>query len=152
MSAQQVRKHSPAPEENDERELVRILAADDSSDNRFLLTAFLRNYPCDLTLVENGQEAIDAFTDGEFDIVLMDMQMPVLDGFAATRLIREWEAENGHKATPVLALTAYALPEEIKHCTDAGCDSHISKPVRKKKLIKAIESFTGQPGGDTELT
>ena len=69
--------------------------------------------------------------------------MPVLDGFAAARIIREWEVVNGHDATPILALTAYALPEEIKHCIDAGCDSHISKPVRKKKLIQAIEDFTG---------
>ncbi len=86
---------------------------------------------------------MDAFKEEKYDIVLMDMQMPVMDGFAATRLIRAWEAENNHPATPVIALTAYALPEEIKHCTDAGCDSHISKPVRKKKLIQAIEDFTG---------
>ncbi|MCK5840560.1 MAG: response regulator [Candidatus Sabulitectum sp.] len=135
-------KHSPAPEEKTERTLIRILAADDSSDNRFLLTAFLKKFPCDLTIVENGQEAVDSFKENEYDIVLMDMQMPVLDGFAATRIIREWEVENGHDATPILALTAYALPEEIKHCTDAGCDSHISKPVRKKKLIQAIQDFT----------
>ena len=67
--------------------------------------------------------------------------MPVLDGFAATRLIREWENENNLPNTPILALTAYALPEEIKHCTNAGCDGHISKPVRKKKLIQAIKDF-----------
>ncbi len=136
-------KYSPAPEENPERRLIRILAADDSRDNRFLLAAFLKKFPCDLTTVGNGQEAIDAFRDGEFDIVLMDMQMPVLDGFAATRLIREWETVNGHKATPVIALTAYTLPEEIMHCTDAGCDGHISKPVRKKNLIQAIKDLTG---------
>ncbi|MEA3266832.1 MAG: response regulator [Candidatus Fermentibacteria bacterium] len=136
-------KHYSAPEGNAERKLIRILAADDSSDNRFLLSAFLKKFPCDLTIVENGQEALDAFKEAEFDIVLMDMQMPVLDGFAATRLIREWEIGKGHDATPILALTAYALPEEIKHCTDAGCDSHISKPVRKKKLIQAIQDFTG---------
>ncbi len=132
---------SPEAETVKER-IVRILAADDSSDNRFLLTAFLKKFPCELTIVENGQEALEAFKEGKYDIVLMDMQMPVMDGFAATRLIREWEGKNNLQATPVLALTAYALPEEIKYCTDAGCDSHISKPVRKKILIKAIRDFT----------
>lgn len=135
-------KASPEPGERTEIGLTKILAADDSSDNRFLLTAFLKGFPCELVLVENGQEALDAFKEGEFDIVIMDMQMPVMDGFAATRLIREWESENNLPATPVLALTAYALPEEIKQCTDAGCDSHISKPVRKKNLIQIIEYFT----------
>ncbi len=122
--------------------VIRILAADDSSDNRFLLSAFLKGFLCELTIKEDGQEALDAFKINQYDIVLMDMQMPVLDGFAATRLIREWENENNLPNVPILALTAYALPEEIKHCTDAGCDGHISKPVRKKKLIDAINDFT----------
>ncbi len=132
---------SVSMDENIVSRSVRILAADDSNDNRFLLTAFLKGFPYELLIVENGQEALDAFKEEKFDIVLMDMQMPVMDGFAATRLIREWEAENNHPATPVLALTAYTLPEEIKQCTDAGCDGHISKPVRKKNLIQAIRDF-----------
>ncbi len=136
------KKTSSALSESPESKLIKILAADDSSDNRFLLTAFLKKYPCELTIVQNGQEALEAFKESKFDIVLMDMQMPVMDGFAATRLIRKWETANNLKATPILALTAYALPEEIKHCTDAGCDSHVSKPVRKKTLIKAIKDFT----------
>ena len=133
---------APPEAETVKEKIVRILAADDSSDNRFLLTAFLKKFPCELTVVENGQEALETFKEGKYDIVLMDMQMPVMDGFAATRLIRKWETENSLQTTPVLALTAYALPEEIKHCTDAGCDSHVSKPVRKKILIKAIQEFT----------
>lgn len=132
---------SPEPEDKKETNTVKILAADDSNDNRFLLTAFLKGFPCELVLVENGQEALDAFKENEFDIVLMDMQMPVMDGFAATRHIREWEREKDLSATPVLALTAYALPEEIAQCTEAGCDGHISKPVRKKKLLHLIEHF-----------
>ena len=121
---------------------VRILAADDSNDNRFLISAFLKGFDCDLTIVENGQEALDAFKAGQFDIVLMDMQMPLMDGFAATRLIRQWENENNLPVTPVVALTAYSLPEEIKQCTDAGCSDHISKPIRKKNLLAVIEGFT----------
>lgn len=119
------------PENRSESSSVRILAADESSDNRFLLSAFLKGFNCELLLAENGQEALDTFKQGEFDIVLMDMQMPVMDGFVAP---------------PVLALTAYALPDEIKQCTDAGCDGHISKPVRKKNLLHLIEDFTQQRG------
>ncbi len=124
-----------------ENNSVKILAADDSSDNRFLLSAFLKGFDCELLMVENGQEALDTFKSGDFDIVLMDMQMPVLDGFAATRLIRQFEEENNSSPTPILALTAYSLPEEITRCTDAGCNGHISKPVRKKNLLRAIEDF-----------
>ena len=130
-------------DKNTESRTIKILAADDSSDNRFLLRAFLKNYNCELLLVENGQEAFDAFVSDQFDLILMDMQMPVIDGFEATRLIRKFEKDNNIPLTPILALTAYALPEEIKQCTDAGCDGHVSKPVRKGVLIDAIESFTG---------
>ena len=133
---------SPELNEIDQVVSVRILAADDSSDNRFLLSAFLKGFDCELTMVENGQEALEAFKAGQFDIVLMDMQMPVMDGFTATGLIRQWEAENNHSAVPILALTAYSLPEEIKKCTDAGCNGHISKPVRKKNLLAVIKDFT----------
>ena len=137
-----IETQSPELNERNKAFSVRILAADDSSDNRFLLSAFLKGFDCELTMVENGQEAFDVFKAGQFDIVLMDMQMPVLDGFAATGLIRQWESENNHPATPILALTAYSLPEEIKRCTNAGCNGHISKPVRKKNLLAVIEDFT----------
>ena len=126
---------------NTEKIVVKILAADDSSDNRFLLTAFLKKYSCELFLVENGQEAVDAFQNNLFDVILMDMQMPVMDGFTATRLIRDLEKEKSIPPTPILALTAYSLPDEIKQCTDAGCDGYISKPIRKNVLIETIESF-----------
>ncbi len=127
---------------NTEKTVVKILAADDSSDNRFLLGAFLKKYNCELFLVEDGQEAVDAFQNNQFDVILMDMQMPVMDGFTATRLIRDLEKEKNIAPTPILALTAYSLPDEIKQCTDAGCDGHISKPIRKNVLIETIESFT----------
>lgn len=135
------KKAFPRKEDNTGRELIRILAADDSSDNRFLLNAFLKDYQFQLKLVENGQKAFNAFRENKYDIILMDMQMPVMNGFAATRLIREWEDKNNLPATPVLALTAYSLPDEIKQCTDAGCDGHISKPLGKKNLIEVIEKF-----------
>ena len=141
LKTEELKEKEATTADKSDYKVIRILAADDSSDNRFLLTAFLKGFSCELTIKEDGQEALDAFKSNQYDIVLMDMQMPVLDGFAATRLIREWESENNLSNTPILALTAYALPEEIKHCTNAGCDGHISKPVRKKKLIQAIKDF-----------
>jgi CheY-like chemotaxis protein len=85
------------------------------------------------------------FTSGEFDIVLMDVQMPVMDGYAATRKIRQWESENSAGTVPILALTAHALPEQIQKSLDAGCTAHLTKPIRKATLLRAIEAHTMGP-------
>jgi len=73
----------------------------------------------------------------------MDVQMPVMDGRQATRTIREWERQQGRQPTPVIALTAHAIREEIDMCVEAGCDAHLSKPVKKSTLISTIQNFTG---------
>jgi hypothetical protein len=73
---------------------------------------------------------------------LMDMEMPVMDGYTATRTIRQWERERGLAPTPVIALTAYARAEEMKKSLEAGCDAHLSKPVRKAALLETIARFT----------
>ncbi len=120
----------------------RILVADDSEDNRILVEAFLRKMPYELTFVEDGAQAWKSFLSQPFDLVLMDMQMPVMDGLTATRLIREFEEENGHSRTPIVALTANALPEDRERTRLAGFDSHLSKPISKQRLIDAIERWT----------
>jgi len=74
--------------------------------------------------------------------VLMDVQMPVMDGYTATRRIREWETDNGVTPVPILALTAHALPEEVRKSLEAGCTVHLTKPIRKATLIGAIEEHT----------
>ena len=122
---------------------LRILVAEDAEDNRLLLRAYLKGSPHQLTFAENGRLALELFQqrqpgDEPFDLVLMDVQMPEMDGLTATRAIRAWEEEQGVARTPVVALTAYALREEIERVMAAGFDRHLAKPVRKGRLLEAI--------------
>jgi two-component system sensor histidine kinase/response regulator len=121
----------------DERGL-KILLADDSFDNRTLIDAFLKKTPYHLETAENGLEAVAKFKSGEFDLVLMDIQMPLLDGYGAVRQIREWETARRLAPTPIVALTASALDEAVQRAKDAGCTAHVSKPIRKSTLLRTI--------------
>jgi two-component system sensor histidine kinase/response regulator len=117
---------------------LRILLADDSVDNRMLITAYLKKTGYVLDQVEDGQAALDRFMTRAYDVVLMDIQMPVLDGFGAVRKIRDWETANQHRQTPIVALTASALESDVQRSREAGCDLHVSKPVKKSTLLRAI--------------
>ena len=117
---------------------LRVLVADDSEDNRLLIDAFLRKSGCSLEHADNGEVAVRKFTEGQYDVVLMDIQMPVLDGYRAVRQIREWERIQGGRHTPVIALTASVLDESVDKSFQAGCDTHVSKPVRRNTLLTAI--------------
>jgi CheY-like chemotaxis protein len=88
---------------------------------------------------ENGQAAADKVMSGRYDLVLMDVQMPVMDGYTATRTIRSWERETNSTPVPIIALTAHALAEESDNAREAGCTAHLTKPVRKLTLLSAIE-------------
>ena len=137
-------KHVVQPAEHvvmDSLNHMKILLVDDNADNRLLLKAYLKNSSCQIDEAENGQEALDRFKQGEYDLVFMDVQMPVMDGHASTRAIRHWETENNRKHTPIIALTAHATREEVDKCLAAGCDSHVAKPVKKKILLDAINSW-----------
>jgi CheY-like chemotaxis protein len=117
---------------------LHILIADDSHDNRALIEAYLKKTPFRVEEAEDGQQAIDKFKAGRFDLVLMDIQMPVVDGYEATQKIRGWERENGRRRTPVVALTASALEDAADRSIAAGCDAHVTKPVKKSRLLEAI--------------
>jgi CheY-like chemotaxis protein len=117
---------------------LHILIVDDSIDNRFLLKSFLRRLPHTLVEADNGLRAVEMVTSQHFDLVLMDMQMPVMDGYIATRRIREWEATHARPAVPIVALTASALNEDVSTCLAAGCDFHVSKPINRATLIETI--------------
>ena len=116
----------------------RVLLCEDSQDNAFLVTAYLAGSDYILEHAEDGKAGFDRFKSGAFDVVLMDMQMPVLDGHAATRRIREWEAAQSRRPTPILALTAHAQTQAIKRCEECGCTAFLSKPIRKATLLAAL--------------
>jgi len=116
---------------------LRILMAEDSIGNQRLARAVLEQHGHEVILAENGQEAIDAYRSSAFDVVLMDVQMPVMDGFEATALIREEESSRGER-TPIIALTARALRGDAERCLQAGMDDYVSKPFRPRELLGAI--------------
>lgn len=117
---------------------ITLLLVEDNVMNRTLIKSFLKNTEVAVTIAENGQIAVDEFMKNEFDIVLMDMQMPVMDGYTATSKIREYEKALGKPATPILALTAHALSEDAGKTKDAGCSAHLTKPIKKTVLFEAI--------------
>ncbi len=121
---------------------LRILLVDDAEENRLLVQAFLKKHPYEIDVAENGQAAVDRFRAQRYDLVLMDMQMPVMDGLTATREIRRYETEQGRTPTPILALTAYALAKEKERSLAAGCTAHLSKPIKKATLLEAIAQHT----------
>ena len=118
-----------------------MLLVEDNPDNRFLVEAFLKAAPVRLDVARDGSEAVEKFSRGSYGLILMDMQMPVMDGFAATREIRLMESSSGRDATPIIALTAGALPEERERCLKAGCNAHIAKPVKKQLLLETIREY-----------
>src|SRR5678815_5514734 len=134
--AAQARRTSADPQS------LRILLAEDSQDNVLLIEAYLKASGYSADVARDGQAALEKFISGTYDVVLMDVQMPIMDGYSATRRIRQWETENCASPVPILALTAHALPEEVRKSFDAGCTAHLTKPIRKATLIAAIEEHT----------
>ena len=129
-------------EQKEEITAKHVLLVDDNPDNRMLIKAYLKKTPHSLDEAENGSLAVDMYKQNSYDLVLMDVQMPIMDGHEATRLIRAWEIEQDIKHTTIISLTAHAIREEIDKCMAAGCDSHISKPVKKATLLQTIEELT----------
>lgn len=123
----------------------RILLAEDLEDNREVVTLFLKGTAYELVYAENGAVAVEHFQSGPFDLVLMDMQMPVMDGYAATAAIRDWERRQQRPTTPILALSANAFKEEVEKSLAAGCTAHLTKPIKKKTLLEAIRSYMHTP-------
>jgi signal transduction histidine kinase/ActR/RegA family two-component response regulator len=117
---------------------ARILLAEDHPTNQKVVQLVLGSVGIDPVIVENGREALEALQAARFDVVLMDMQMPELDGLSATSQLRAREREQSSPRTPVIMLTANALDEHVKASLEAGADQHLSKPIRADALIEAI--------------
>jgi signal transduction histidine kinase/CheY-like chemotaxis protein/HPt (histidine-containing phosphotransfer) domain-containing protein len=122
------------------RSVLRILVADDMEVNRQLASVILERQGHQVTLVENGYAAINACRECRFDLVLMDVQMPGMDGLEATRRIREMEAAANFR-TPILALTAYAAGEDRNKCLAAGMDGYLAKPFKPVELLAALQKL-----------
>ncbi len=138
----QFEKPQPLIKSGATRTKLSILLADDADENNMVIEAFLYDTPYQLTIVEDGLQALEKFKGGSFDLVLMDINMPGMDGHEATKKIREWEENKKLSPTPVIALTANAMKEDIEKTKKSGCSLHLSKPIRKKSLLEAIDSFT----------
>jgi signal transduction histidine kinase/ActR/RegA family two-component response regulator len=129
---------------------LRILLADDHPANRKVVEIMLAATAMELVTVEDGERAVEAFINGGFDLVLMDMQMPIMDGLTATRTIRAHEAEHGLTRTPILMLTANAMAEHVEAGRAAGSDGHVTKPVTLAGLFEAIAGALETEGGARE--
>ena len=121
-----------------------ILLVDDNEDNRNLLSLYLQDTPFTLTTAENGKEAVKIFMRSRFDIIIMDIEMPIMDGYEATRQVRQWEKEQKMEATPIIALTAHAFVRFKKKCMAAGCSDYLTKPVRRDTLLHTIATHLKQ--------
>jgi CheY-like chemotaxis protein len=131
------------PHSEDESDApLNILLVDDAPQNRFLFQAFLKKSNHSMDMAENGAIAVEKFKAGKYDMVLMDMQMPVMDGLTATRMIRSWEKEKGIQPTPIIALTSYAMKEDMQKSFEAGCTAHLTKPIKKQKLLDTMKEHS----------
>ncbi len=121
---------------------LRILMAEDAADHRLLIAACLRRLPFDVDIAENGRNAVEKFTaPGAYDLVLMDLQMPEMDGLTATRVIRAWERAAHLPPTPIIALSAATLDRDIQQALEAGCNALMCKPVRRSALLAQIQEL-----------
>jgi signal transduction histidine kinase/DNA-binding response OmpR family regulator len=115
---------------------ARILFAEDGIDNQRLISAYLRKAGADVTIAPNGKVAVDLMCKEQFDLVLMDMQMPVLDGYGAASKLREMGFKH-----PIIALTAHAMAEDRAKCIAAGCTDYLTKPIERDRLLNTVASY-----------
>ena len=121
---------------------LRILLAEDSPDNCTIALAYLEDTPYRIDVAETGVIACQMFKAGHYDLVLMDRQMPAMDGLTATRTIRAWETKHDRFPTPIIALTASALKGDRETCLAAGCTAYLTKPIKQDVLLQAIRDYS----------
>ena len=122
---------------------AKLLIVDDNSDNLALIRLFLESDQFSIDEAINGTQAVELFTANAYDLVLMDLEMPIVDGYEATRRIRALEQTRGNAPVPILALTAHALDEHRLRCQEAGFTDFLAKPVRKAAMLGALLAHLG---------
>jgi two-component system, sensor histidine kinase and response regulator len=126
--------------------VLRVLLAEDNAVNQRLASRLLEKRGHCVTLANNGQEALQQLERGTYDLVLMDVQMPLIDGLHATRMVRNRELETG-RHLPIVALTAHALKGDVERCKEAGMDGYLSKPIRSEELDKVLRDHMARITG-----
>ncbi len=121
---------------------LKILLVEDSETNKMLVQAYFKNTRHHLDIAENGAVAFEKYKAGDYDIVFMDMQMPVMDGYTSTKLIREYEKKENKPPKPIIALTAFAFKEDINKSMSAGCTDYLAKPIKKSSLMEAVKKHS----------
>ena len=121
---------------------ARILLVEDHPDNRKLVLYYLHKYGYECEVAMNGEQAVKALSERQFHLVLMDCQMPVMDGYQATAAVRRLEGDNHH--TPIIAMTAQAIKGGRARCSEAGMDDYVSKPLSPEKLMATIRQWVLQ--------
>ena len=109
--------------------------------NRRVVELLLAQSGLHITFAENGKEAVEKFSTQKFDLVLMDLQMPIMGGLAAMRAIRAWETKKGRVPTPMLAVSANATDDHVHEAKEAGADDHVAKPIVRETLFEAIARY-----------
>lgn len=130
---------------------LRVLMLEDSKYNAFVIQTYLQSTQCALTIMENGETGIAEFKRGGYDCILMDIQMPGMDGLEATRNIRDWEASHKAIRTPIIAMTAHSMTGDEEHCLEAGADHYLSKPVKKTTLLQLLCDLKPLPTEDQAM-
>lgn len=122
---------------------MHALLAEDNPINQKLAVRLLQKMGHNVTVAKNGREALNAFVKDQFDVILMDIQMPEMDGFEATAAIRAREKTHNGKPVPILAMTAHAMAGDRERCLEAGMDGYLSKPIKLEELVKTLEGLCG---------
>ena len=138
------REDRPAPRTGGLRPL-RVLLAEDNAVNQLLAVRLLQKRGHEVVVVGDGRAALEALEQGGFDVVLMDVSMPQMDGFEATGLWRQRERQRGGRRVPVIALTAHAMQGDRERCLEAGMDGYVTKPLQGPLLDRALEEALGEP-------
>jgi len=137
--------HAPGPAAEPLEEAraggLRVLAAEDNSTNQMVLKALLAQVGVEPVVVENGALAVETWRTSHFDLILMDIQMPIMDGMEAAKAIRQEEAETGRARTPIIALTADAVAQQAAEYLAVGMDAHVPKPIDVRVLFPTIEKL-----------
>ena len=136
---------SPPPESTPSQEVLRLLIAEDTDFSFELLRRFLHDQPHQIVRAYDGEQAIERACSGEIDLVLMDVRMPVVDGYEATRQIRAWESANGHERMPIVLVSGEDAARQMRFGGDAGCSGFLTKPVSKAQLLTVLKLYGRGP-------